>query len=108
MATLHERIIGLISLYYMRVLHHGGTVASIQEIVVTEECVGGGSAGRWSSLPGRGPTNSAAPGLNWLRPVWVGQAYWQGRRVGPICYRSKPRRSFVDRATKCNVFSPVV
>lgn len=41
-ATLHQRIIGFISLYYMRVLHHGGTVASIQELVVTEELRGRG------------------------------------------------------------------
>ena len=41
-ATLHERVIGLITLYYIQVLHHGGTVASIQEIVVTEELRGRG------------------------------------------------------------------
>ncbi len=41
-ATLHQRVIGFISLYYMRVLHHGGTVASIQELVVTEELRGRG------------------------------------------------------------------
>lgn len=41
-ATLHQRVIGFVSLYYMRVLHHGGTVASIQELVVTEELRGRG------------------------------------------------------------------
>lgn len=41
-ATLHQRIIGFLSLYYMRVLHHGGLVASIQELVVTAELRGRG------------------------------------------------------------------
>lgn len=41
-ATLRERVVGFLSLYYMRVLHHGGVVASIQEIVVTEELRGRG------------------------------------------------------------------
>lgn len=41
-ATLGRRVIGFISLYYMKVLHHGGKVASVQEIVVTEELRGRG------------------------------------------------------------------
>ena len=41
-ATLNQRVIGFISLYYMRVLHCGGTVANIQEWVVTEELRGRG------------------------------------------------------------------
>ena len=41
-ATLHQRAIGFISLYYMKVLHYGGLVASIQELVVTEEFRGRG------------------------------------------------------------------
>jgi len=41
-ATLRQRVIGFVSLYYMRVLHHGGMVASIQELVVTEELRGRG------------------------------------------------------------------
>ncbi|MGE5549114.1 MAG: GNAT family N-acetyltransferase [Bacteroidota bacterium] len=41
-ATLHQRVIGFISLYYLNVLHHGGLVASVQELVVTEELRGRG------------------------------------------------------------------
>ena len=41
-ATVHERVIGFVTLYYFDVFHHCGQVASIQELVVTEEFRGRG------------------------------------------------------------------
>ena len=41
-ATLRHWIVGFVSLYYLDVLHHGGRVASIQELVVTAELRGRG------------------------------------------------------------------
>jgi PhnO protein len=41
-ADVHQRVIGFVTLYYFDVLHHSGQVASIQELVVTEEFRGRG------------------------------------------------------------------
>jgi GNAT superfamily N-acetyltransferase len=41
-AVLHNRAIGFVTLYYMDVFHCNGQVASIQELVVTEEFRGRG------------------------------------------------------------------
>lgn len=41
-AAVHNRVIGFVTLYYLDVFHHGGQVASIQELVVTEEFRGRG------------------------------------------------------------------
>jgi GNAT superfamily N-acetyltransferase len=41
-AALHNQAIGFVTLYYMEVLHRGGQVVSIQELVVTEEFRGRG------------------------------------------------------------------
>jgi ribosomal protein S18 acetylase RimI-like enzyme len=41
-ATVHEKVIGLVTLYYLDVLHHHGVIASIQELIVTEEFRGRG------------------------------------------------------------------
>lgn len=41
-ATVHNNVIGFVTLYYLDVLHHNGQVASIQELVVTEEFRGRG------------------------------------------------------------------
>ncbi len=41
-ATVHEKVIGLVTLYYLDVLHHHGMIASIQELIVTEEFRGRG------------------------------------------------------------------
>lgn len=41
-ADVHQRVIGFVTLYYFDVLHHGGQIASIQELVVTEEFRGRG------------------------------------------------------------------
>ncbi|TCL69987.1 ribosomal protein S18 acetylase RimI-like enzyme [Hydrogenispora ethanolica] len=41
-ATVHNNVIGFVTLYYLEVLHHHGLVASIQELVVTEEFRGRG------------------------------------------------------------------
>jgi GNAT superfamily N-acetyltransferase len=41
-AALHNRAIGFVTLYYMDVFHRSGQVASIQELVVTEEFRGRG------------------------------------------------------------------
>jgi PhnO protein len=41
-ATVHSHVIGFVTLYYLDVLHYNGLVASIQELVVTEEFRGRG------------------------------------------------------------------
>lgn len=41
-AMVHNHIIGFVTLYYFDVFHHGGQVASIQELIVTEEFRGRG------------------------------------------------------------------
>jgi ribosomal protein S18 acetylase RimI-like enzyme len=41
-ATLHEKVIGFVTLYYLDVFHHSGQVVSMQELVVTEEFRGRG------------------------------------------------------------------
>lgn len=41
-ATVYDRIIGFVTLYYFEVFHYSGPVASIQELVVTEEFRGRG------------------------------------------------------------------
>ncbi|HYH03222.1 MAG TPA: GNAT family N-acetyltransferase, partial [Bacillota bacterium] len=41
-ATVHHRAIGLVTLYYLDVMHRCGQVASIQELIVTEEFRGRG------------------------------------------------------------------
>lgn len=41
-ATVHQRVIGLVTLYYLDVMRHCGQIASIQELVVTEEFQGRG------------------------------------------------------------------
>jgi len=41
-ADVHHNVIGFITLYYFDVFHHCGQVASIQELVVTEEFRGRG------------------------------------------------------------------
>jgi ribosomal protein S18 acetylase RimI-like enzyme len=41
-ATVHNNVIGFVTLYYLDVFHHSGQVASIQELVVTEEFRGRG------------------------------------------------------------------
>ncbi len=41
-ATVHQNVIGFVTLYYLEVLHHRGLTASIQELVVTEEFRGRG------------------------------------------------------------------
>lgn len=41
-ATVHHRPIGLVTLYYLEVMHRSGKVASIQELIVTEEFQGRG------------------------------------------------------------------
>lgn len=41
-ADVHQQVIGFVTLYYFDVLHHGGQIASIQELVVTEEFRGRG------------------------------------------------------------------
>jgi ribosomal protein S18 acetylase RimI-like enzyme len=41
-ADVHQQVIGFVTLYYFDVLHRGGQVASIQELVVTEEFQGRG------------------------------------------------------------------
>jgi len=41
-AEAHNRVIGFVTIYYLDVFHHCGPVASIQELVVTEEFRGRG------------------------------------------------------------------
>jgi GNAT superfamily N-acetyltransferase len=41
-ATVYDRIIGFVTLYYFEAFHYSGPVASIQELVVTEEFRGRG------------------------------------------------------------------
>jgi PhnO protein len=41
-ATVHNKVIGFVTLYYMEVFHHSGQVVSMQELVVTEEFQGRG------------------------------------------------------------------
>lgn len=41
-ATVYDRVIGFVTLYYFDAFHYSGQVASIQELVVTEEFRGRG------------------------------------------------------------------
>lgn len=41
-ATVNDNVIGIVTLYYLDVFHHNGLVASIQELIVTEEFRGRG------------------------------------------------------------------
>lgn len=41
-ATVHDNVIGFVTLYYLDVFHHSGQVVSMQELVVTEEFRGRG------------------------------------------------------------------
>ena len=41
-AAIQSHAIGVVTMYYLDVMHHGGQVASIQELVVTEEFRGRG------------------------------------------------------------------
>lgn len=41
-ATVYNHVIGFVTLYYLDVFHHSGQIASIQELVVTEEFRGRG------------------------------------------------------------------
>lgn len=41
-ADVHSKVIGFVTLYYLEVFHQGGYVASIQELIITEEFRGRG------------------------------------------------------------------
>lgn len=73
-AAVHERVIGLVTLYYLDVFHHNGQVASIQELVVAEEFRGRGVGRSLVAFIQRKITERHCRGLEVATDLWQGGA----------------------------------
>ena len=73
-ATVHNNVIGFITLYYLDVFHYGGQVASIQELVVTEEFRGRGVGKALVEFVRRKIIEKHCRGLEVATDLWQGGA----------------------------------
>jgi len=87
-ATVHNRVIGFVTLYYFEVFHHSGQVASIQELIVTEEFRGRGVGQALVGFAKKQTTERHCRGLEVATDLWQGGAKsfykkcgFQGRTV---------------------------
>jgi ribosomal protein S18 acetylase RimI-like enzyme len=69
-ATVNEHVIGFVTLYYLDVLHHSGLVASIQDLVVTEEFRGRGVGKSMIEFVKRQVTEKQCKGLEVATDLW--------------------------------------
>jgi Acetyltransferases len=81
-ATVHNRVIGFVTLYYLDVFHYGGQVASIQELVVTEEFRGRGVGQALVEFVRRQTTERNCQGLEVATDLWQGGAKSFYKRCG--------------------------
>ena len=73
-ATVHNNAIGFVTLYYFDVFHYGGQVASIQELVVTEEFRGRGVGQALVEFVRRATAERHCHGLEVATDLWQGGA----------------------------------
>ncbi|MGE5582686.1 MAG: N-acetyltransferase family protein [Bacillota bacterium] len=73
-ATVHNNVIGFVTLYYFEVFHYGGQVASIQELVVTEEFRGRGVGRALVEFVRRKTAERKCHGLEVATDLWQGGA----------------------------------
>jgi ribosomal protein S18 acetylase RimI-like enzyme len=81
-ATVHNRVIGFVTLYYFDVFHYGGQVASIQELVVTEEFRGRGVGQALIEFVKKQSTERHCHGLEVATDLWQGGAKSFYKRCG--------------------------
>ncbi len=81
-AMVHNNIIGFITLYYLDVFHHGGQVASIQELVVTEEFRGRGVGKALVEFVRNKTLENHCHGLEVATDLWQGGAKSFYQRCG--------------------------
>ena len=73
-ALVHTRVIGFVTLYYLDVLHYSGQVASIQELVVTEEFRGRGVGHAMVEFVKQKVSEKHCHGLEVATDLWQGGA----------------------------------
>jgi ribosomal protein S18 acetylase RimI-like enzyme len=81
-ATVHNRVIGFVTLYYLDVFHYGGQVASIQELVVTEEFRGRGVGQALVEFVKKQTAERNCHGLEVATDLWQGGAKSFYKRCG--------------------------
>ena len=81
-ATVHNRVIGFVTLYYLDVFHYSGQVASIQELVVTEEFRGRGVGQALVEFVRRQTAERHCRGLEVATDLWQGGAKSFYKRCG--------------------------
>ncbi len=73
-AALHDKVIGFVTLYYLDVFHHLGQIASIQELVVTEEFRGRGVGKALVEFVQKKAAERQCHGLEVATDLWQGGA----------------------------------
>jgi ribosomal protein S18 acetylase RimI-like enzyme len=73
-AAINNNVIGFVTLYYLDVFHHSGQIASIQELVVTEEFRGRGVGKIFVEFVQRKATEKHCHGLEVATDLWQGGA----------------------------------
>ena len=73
-ATVHNNVIGFVTIYYLDVMHRCGRVASIQELVVTEEFRGRGVGKALVDFVMRKAEEDHMQGMEIATDLWQGGA----------------------------------
>jgi PhnO protein len=81
-AIVNEHVIGFVTLYYLDVLHHSGLVASIQDLVVTEEFRGRGVGKTMIEFVKSKVTEKQCKGLEVATDLWQSGARSFYRQCG--------------------------
>lgn len=83
-ATVHNHVIGLVTLYYFDAFHYSGQVASIQDIVVTEEFRGRGVGKALVEFVQKKASEKHCQGLEIATDLWQSGAKWFYEKCGLI------------------------